>query len=72
MINRREPPCNWMRGLLTTKAYFACNRIGRIVRIQLWFTNKLSLCSVKVYGGKFILSFLVQNYLQITLFCGHV
>ena len=57
MINREEGPCNWMRGQLTTKAYFACNRIGRIVRIQLRKTNRLSLCSVKVYGGKFILSF---------------
>ena len=56
MIDRKEPACNWMRGRLTTKAYFACNKIGQIVQIKLRIGNRLSLCSVKVYGGEFTLS----------------
>ena len=53
-INGTE--CNSMKEPLTTKAFFACNKIGESVQIQLSNPYRLSLCSVKVYGGKLTLS----------------
>ena len=54
-INRSEI-CNSMKEPLATKAFFACNKIGESVQIQLSISYRLSLCSVKVYGGKLTLS----------------
>ena len=44
--------CNWYGKDGNNGLSYSCNQTGQIVAIRRWDTEVLSVCNIKVYGGK--------------------